>query len=72
MAYKQSGMDFGNKKPGPPKEIPPHIKKLSQTNYKDSKSKSTPTRRQQLTMMSIMLGLSRTTQQTASTALLVG
>tara|TARA_R110000822_G_scaffold112717_1_gene243665 strand:+ start:322 stop:594 length:273 start_codon:yes stop_codon:yes gene_type:complete len=42
MAYKQSGMDFGNKKPGAPKEIPPHIKKLSQTNYKDSKSKSTP------------------------------
>ena len=35
MAYKQKGMSFGN-------EIPKDIKKLTQTNYKDSKSKSTP------------------------------
>ena len=35
MAYRQSGMSFGN-------EIPKDIKKNTQTNYKDSKSKSTP------------------------------
>ena len=32
MAYKQKGMDFGNKKPGPPKHTPGHDKFLEEQN----------------------------------------